>query len=117
MLIVVLVALNKSQLDKGIPGQSIHLNPHSGSDTLPASAARTTRHSTVRFAIPTDLESVSSCPVLSALSLGTRVDSEEMAGWSEAGWPLDGCPARKGSLGSTTSTSRRSDRILEEPKQ
>lgn len=121
MLIVVLVALNKSQLDKGIPGQSIHLNAPSGSHTLPTSTARTNRYSTVRFATPSRLEagsvsSAPSCPVLSALSLGTRVDSEELGTWSEeSGFAMGACPARKGSLGSTN--SRLSDRILEEPKQ
>ncbi|KAM5540699.1 hypothetical protein V8D89_005730 [Ganoderma adspersum] len=120
MLIVVLVALNKSQLDKGIPGQSIHLNAPSGSHTLPTSTARTNRYSTVRFATPSRLESgsvsASSCPVLSTLSLGTRVDSEELGTWSEeSGFAMGACPARKGSLGSTN--SRHSDRILEEPKQ
>ena len=122
MLIVVLVALNKSQLAKGIPGQSIQFNAHSGApNTLPTSTARGTRYSTVRFATPTQLESASSCPVIATLSLGTQVDSEEVATWSEAGcqWPLaESCQAKKGSLAiGESKTWRHSDRILEEPKQ
>ncbi|KAI1792561.1 hypothetical protein LXA43DRAFT_326477 [Ganoderma leucocontextum] len=120
MTIVVLVALNKSQLAKRTPGQSIRLGGNTGLGTLPISTARTNCHSTVRFASATQLDSdpVSSCPVLSTLSLGTRVDPEEMGGWSEES--ESGCPhgnimpARKGSF---STSSRHSDHTLQDPKE